>query len=39
MPIAIATSNGQVTISVEVRERLSIEPGTRVEFVPQSDGT
>ncbi|MGX5681879.1 AbrB/MazE/SpoVT family DNA-binding domain-containing protein [Schumannella luteola] len=39
MPTATVTSKGQVTIPVEVRERLGIEAGTRVEFVPRSDGT
>ena len=39
MPTATVTSKGQVTIPVEVRERLGIEAGTRVEFVPRADGT
>ena len=39
MPTATVTSKGQVTIPVEVRERLGIEADTRVQFVPLSDGT
>lgn len=39
MPTATVTSKGQVTIPVEVRERLGIEAGTRVQFVPRADGT
>ena len=39
MPTATVTSKGQVTIPVEVRQRLGIEAGTRVQFVPRSDGT
>jgi antitoxin PrlF len=39
MPTATVTSKGQVTIPVEVRERLGIETGTRVQFVPRADGT
>ena len=39
MPTATVTSKGQVTIPVEVRQRLGIEAGTRVQFIPLSDGT
>lgn len=39
MPIATVTSKGQVTIPLEVRLRLGIEAGTRVQFVPRADGT
>lgn len=39
MPTATVTSKGQVTIPAEVRERLGIEAGTRVDFVPRADGT
>ena len=39
MPTATVTSKGQVTIPVEVRERLGIEAGARVQFVPRADGT
>ena len=38
MATATVTSKGQVTIPVEVRERLGIRAGTRVQFVPRSDG-
>jgi len=38
MATAKVTSKGQVTIPVEVRERLGIRAGTRVQFVPRSDG-
>lgn len=31
------TSKGQVTIPIEVRERLGIVPGTEVEFVVRGD--
>lgn len=33
------TTKGQVTIPVEVRERLGIETGSRVHFVPHDDGS
>lgn len=33
MATAKVTSKGQVTIPVEVRRRLGIEPGTRIDFV------
>jgi AbrB family looped-hinge helix DNA binding protein len=39
MPTATVTSKGQVTIPVEVRERLGIEAGTRVQFVASGDGS
>jgi antitoxin PrlF len=39
MPTATVTSKGQVTIPAEVRERLGIEAGSRVQFVPRADGT
>ena len=35
---SIVTSKGQVTIPVEVRRRLRILPGTRLEFVIRDDG-
>jgi antitoxin PrlF len=37
MPIATVTSKGQITIPIEVRERLGIRMGTRVEFVMRDD--
>jgi AbrB family looped-hinge helix DNA binding protein len=36
---AKVTSKGQVTLPVELRDRLGIEPGDRVMFVEQADGT
>ncbi len=32
------TSKGQVTIPVEARRRLRIQPGTKLEFVIRDDG-
>ena len=39
MPVATVTSKGQITIPVEVRDALNIRTGTRVQFLPKSDGT
>ena len=39
MPVATVTSKGQITIPVEVRDALNIRTGTRVQFLPNSDGT
>ncbi|MBX9590403.1 MAG: AbrB/MazE/SpoVT family DNA-binding domain-containing protein [Hyphomonadaceae bacterium] len=36
---AKVTSKGQVTLPVELRDRLGIEPGDRVVFVEQADGS
>ena len=36
---AKVTSKGQVTLPVELRNRLGIEPGDRVVFVEQADGS
>lgn len=38
MATATVTSKGQVTIPVEVRDRLGIRPGTRLEFVATESG-
>lgn len=38
MPIATVSSKGQVTIPKEVRERLGIHQGDRIEFVVDSQG-
>lgn len=35
---ATVTSKGQVTIPKEIRETLSIEAGTKLEFVVEQDG-
>ena len=39
MPTATMTTKGQVTIPKEVREHLGVEPGDRLSFVVQEDGT
>ena len=39
MPVATVTSKGQVTIPLEVRTALGIEPGTKVEFFDTGCGT
>jgi antitoxin PrlF len=36
---AKVTSKGQVTLPLKLRDRLGIEPGDRVVFVEQSDGS
>jgi AbrB family looped-hinge helix DNA binding protein len=36
---AKVTSKGQITLPVGLRTRLSIEPGDRVMFIEQADGT
>jgi antitoxin PrlF len=36
MPGSRISSKGQVTIPQEVRERLGLRPGDRVEFVPEA---
>ena len=38
MPTATITSKGQVTIPREVRDKLDLHPGDRVEFRIESDG-
>ena len=37
MSEATVTSKGQVTIPIELRERLGIKPGDRVGFVAEGD--
>ncbi len=39
MPSATLTSKGQLTVPKEVRERLGLHPGDRVEFRIEKDGT
>lgn len=39
MPAATVTSKGQITLPVELRERLRLVAGDRVSFEEQSDGT
>lgn len=38
MHSAKVTSKGQITIPAEVRQRLRLEPGGRVSFIPTSEG-
>ena len=38
MATAVLTSKGQITIPKEVRERLSVDTGDRVEFVEVKKG-
>jgi len=38
MPSSIVTSKGQITIPVEVRQRLGLESGHRVDFVEIEGG-
>lgn len=39
MPTATMTSKGQLTVPAEVRERLGLHTGTRVDFVETPTGT
>lgn len=39
MPSSVITSKGQTTIPKAIRDRLGVEPGDRVDFVVQGDGT
>jgi AbrB family looped-hinge helix DNA binding protein len=38
MATATLTSKGQITIPLDVRERLKLEVGTRIEFVEDANG-
>jgi AbrB family looped-hinge helix DNA binding protein len=38
MDTATVTSKGQITIPVEVRRAMRLEPGSKVSFVPMGDG-
>lgn len=38
MATAVLTSKGQITIPKEVRERLNVDSGDRVEFVELDEG-
>jgi len=37
MTVATLTSKGQVTIPASVREKCGLKPGSRIDFVVQSD--
>ena len=37
--IGTLTSKGQITIPIEVRKRLRLKPGDRIEFTVEEDGT
>ena len=39
MPSSLITAKGQTTIPKAIRDRLSVAPGDRVDFVVQADGT
>lgn len=39
MAIATITSKGQLTVPVDVRQKMGLGPGSRVEFVEHDDGT
>ncbi len=38
MATAVVTSKGQITIPVEIRKRIHLEAGDRVEFVENEEG-
>jgi antitoxin PrlF len=38
MPSSVVTSKGQITIPIEVRQRLGLEMGHRIDFVEIADG-
>ncbi|BAY42497.1 AbrB family transcriptional regulator [Scytonema sp. HK-05] len=38
MSIATITSKGQTTIPKEIREKLNLHPGDRINFIIESDG-
>ncbi len=38
MPTSTVTSKGQTTIPKEIRARLNLQPGDRLEFVVDEDG-
>jgi antitoxin PrlF len=39
MPSALITAKGQTTIPKAIRDRLRVEPGDRIDFVVQADGS
>lgn len=38
MAVATLTSKGQTTIPKEIRERLGLQPGDKLDFVVEGDG-
>jgi antitoxin PrlF len=38
MPSATITSKGQITIPIEVRKKLGLKAGTRIDFFETEDG-
>lgn len=38
MPTATVTSKGQITIPIEVRKALRLEPGTQIDFYQDNEG-
>jgi antitoxin PrlF len=39
VPTSTLTSKGQITLPIEVRKRLGVVPGDRIEFTFQTDGS
>lgn len=39
MPTATLTSKGQITLPAEMRAKLRLRPGSRVDFEEQADGS
>ncbi|MCL1922578.1 MAG: type II toxin-antitoxin system PrlF family antitoxin [Propionibacteriaceae bacterium] len=39
MPTATMTTKGQVTIPLAVRKSMGLEPGFKIHFIPNEDGT
>jgi AbrB family looped-hinge helix DNA binding protein len=38
MPVATLTSKGQITIPIEVRRKLRLKPGDRIDFILEQGG-
>lgn len=39
MPVSVMTSKGQTTIPKKIREYLKLNPGDKIDFVIENDGT